>query len=141
MAGIGTKDREKGRGIAHIERACARLAADRRSWDRERRRRLATRYRRHVPTLLFWTFPESRDAVTAAAARPEQPAATRALCRRLWRDLGTARALPRFYRRREPRIEALRDLYTAECHLYSQQRARAGAQAAMNGFILGLAAE
>ena len=72
---------------------------------------------------------------------PEKPCVTRALCRRLYRDLQDARALPRFLRRRRTRIETLRDLYAGECRLYTDQRARANAQAAMNGFINSLAAE
>jgi len=72
---------------------------------------------------------------------PECPAATRALCRRLYRDLLDARAMPRFYRRRAMRIDCLRDLFSGECRLYADQRARADAQAAMNGFINSLAAE
>lgn len=72
---------------------------------------------------------------------PENPAVTRALCRRLYRDQRDAQALPRFFRRRQARIETLRDLYAGECRLYADQRARANAQAAMNDFITGLAAE
>ena len=72
---------------------------------------------------------------------PECPAATRALCRRLYRDLLDARAMPRFYRRRAMRIDCLRDLFAGECRIYADQRARADAQAAMNGFINSLAAD
>jgi hypothetical protein len=91
--------------------------------------------------LLAWTFPDSRDAVTMAEIHPESPPVTRALCRRLYRDLQDARALPRFFRRRAMRIDILRDLHTGECRLYINQRARANAQAAMNGFLNSLAAE
>jgi len=59
----------------------------------------------------------------------------------VYRDLRDARAMPRFYRRRAMRIDTLRDLYSGECRLYAGQRARADAQAAMNGFINSLAAE
>jgi len=72
---------------------------------------------------------------------PESPPVTRALCRRLYRDIQDARALPRFFRRRAMRIDALRDLYAGECRLYADQRARDNAQTAMNGFINSLAAE
>ncbi len=72
---------------------------------------------------------------------PENPHVTRALCRRLYRDLQDARALPSFFRRRAMRIDTLGDLYAGECRLYVNQRARANAQTAMNGFINGLAAE
>jgi hypothetical protein len=76
-----------------------------------------------------------------AEIHPENPPVTRILCRRLYRDLQDARALPRFFRRRTTRIDALHDLYAGECRLYIDQRARANAQAAMNGFINSLAAE
>jgi len=72
---------------------------------------------------------------------PENPSVTRALCRRLYRDLRDARALPNFFRRRTARIETLRDLYSAECRLYADQRSRGNAQAAMNRFLNSLAAE
>jgi hypothetical protein len=72
---------------------------------------------------------------------PESRPVTRALCRRLYRDLQDARALPRFFRRRAMRIDTLRDLYAGECRLYADQRARTNAQAAMNRFINSLAAE
>lgn len=124
-----------------IDRARRELAAASRAHDRARRRRFAATYRRDIPTLLYWTFPDSRIAVTGAAARPQSPPVTRRLCRRLWRDLSTARQMPRFYRRRQTRLEVLRDLYSAECRLYESQRARASAQSAMNDFLTGLAAE
>lgn len=91
--------------------------------------------------MLAWTFPASRNAVTMAQIRPESPPVTRTLCRRLYRDFQDARALPRFFRRRAMRIDTLRDLYAGECRLYTDQRARTNAQAAMNGFINSLAAE
>ncbi len=76
-----------------------------------------------------------------AEIHPESLPVTRILCRRLYRDLHDARALPRFFRRRTIRIDTLHDLYAGECRLYIDQRARANAQAAMNGFINSLAAE
>ena len=113
----------------------------RRDYDRARRRRFASAYRRDVRVLLVWTFPASRAAVTMAEIHPESPPITRALCRCLYRDLQDARALPRFFRRRALRISTLRDLYAGECRLYADQRARANAQTAMNGFLNSLAAE
>ena len=124
-----------------IDRRCRDLAAASRAHDRARRRRFAARYRRDIPTLLYWTFPDSRDAVIQAGAYPDSAPVTRRLCRRLWRDLAATRALPRFYRRRQARLEILRDLYSAECRLYETQRARTAAQAEMNRFLTGLAAE
>ena len=79
--------------------------------------------------------------MTTAELYPESPAVTRILCRRLYRDLRDAHALPRFFRRRAMRIDALRDLFSGECCLYIDQRARANAQSAMNGFLNSLAAE
>lgn len=117
------------------------LAAARRDHDRQCRRHFAATYRRDIRTLLAWTFPPSRPAVTMAELYPECTATTRLLCRRLYRDLVDARAMPRFYRRRAMRIDCLRKLFSAECRLYADQRARADAQAAMNAFINSLAAE
>ena len=117
------------------------LAAAHRDYERARRRRFATTYRRDIRVLLSWTFPASRAAVTMAEIHPESPPITHILCRRLYRDLQDARALPRFFRRRAMRIHTLRDLYAGECRLYADQRARANAQAAMNSFINSLAAE
>jgi hypothetical protein len=117
------------------------LANARRDHERARRRRFAAAYRRDIRVLLAWTFPASRDAVTMSEILPESRPVTRALCRRLYRDLQDARALPRFFRRRAMRIDTLRDLYAGECRLYADQRARANAQAAMNRFINSLAAE
>lgn len=117
------------------------LTIEQRRYARIRRRRFAAAYRRDVRILLAWTFPASRNAVTMAEIDPESPSVTRALCRRLYRDLRDAHALPRFFRRRQVRIETLRDLYAGECRLYADQRASASAQAAMNDFIIGLAAE
>lgn len=127
--------------LTPIDRTCRELAAARRDHERHRRRRFAAAYRRDVRILLAWTFPASREAVTMSEIYPECPATTRALCRRLYRDLLDARAMPRFYRRRAMRIDSLRDLFSGECRLYADQRARADAQAAMNGFINSLAAE
>jgi hypothetical protein len=130
-----------GKNSASIDRICERLGNDRREYDRARRRRFAATYRRDVCVLLEWTFPGSRAAVTMAEIYPENVSVTRALCRRLYRDLRDARALPTFFRRRAARIETLRDLYSAECRLYAAQRSRDSAQAAMNGFLNSLAAE
>ena len=117
------------------------LANGRRDYERARRRRFAEAYRRDIRVLLAWTFPASRDTVTLAEIHPESPPITRELCHRLYRDLQDARALPRFFRRRQIRITTLRDLLSAECRLYANQQARATAQADMNSFINSLAAE
>ena len=124
-----------------VERACGELAAANRDYQRTRRRRFAATYRRDIRILLSWTFPDSRDAVTMAEIHPESPPVTKVLCRRLYRDYHDAHALPRFFRRRAMRIDALRDLLSGECRLYIDQRARANAQTAMNGFLNSLAAE
>lgn len=124
-----------------IDRKCERLSVERRKYVRARRRRFAASYRRNIRVLLDWTFPDSRVAVTMAEIYPDDPSITRTLCRRLYRDLRDAHALPTFFRRRAARIETLRDLYSAECRLYADQRSRRNAQAAMNGFLNSLAAE
>lgn len=103
---------------------------------RKSRRRHAESYRRRATTLLSWTFPASRTAVTGAIAAPDSPAATRILCRALWRDLQAARALPRYLAGRPLRIAALRILFACECACYRRQRAadkRAAAQALTTG--------
>lgn len=93
--------------------------------NRSRRRSLrrhAETYQRSAATLLHWTFPASRAAVTRAIADPCDPAAARTLCRALWRDLQTARALPRYLAGRPLRISALRMLFACECALYRRRR-------------------
>lgn len=119
--------------------SCRRLAVAGCTAERQQRRRFAIRYRRDISMLLYWTFAASRTAVIRAGADQENPSATRALCARLYRDLQDAKALPHFYRRRPARIGALRDLFTAECHLYAMQTARAEAQTEMNDFLRRLA--
>lgn len=85
-------------------------------------RRHAETYRRGAATLLYWTFPANRAAVIRAIADPEDPAVTRTLCRALWRDFLTAKALPRYLAGRPLRISALRMLFACECTLYLRQR-------------------
>lgn len=110
-------------------------------YDRDMLRRKADGYRRDIRVLLAWTFPGSRDAVAMGAVYPYRPDITREICHRLYRDLQDARVLPRFLRRRQTRIDMLRELFACECWAYRQQRARVNAQASMNAFINGLAAE
>ena len=93
--------------------------------DRSRRkslRRHAGTYRRNAATLLSWTFPASRAAVTGAIGDPDNPATTRALCHALWRDMQAAKALPHYLAGRPLRITALRMLFACECTLYLRQR-------------------
>lgn len=85
-------------------------------------RRHADIYRRNAGTLLYWTFPASRAAVVRSVADPDNPAVTKALCRALWRDLRTAKALPRYLAGRALRLSALRMLFGSECTLYLRQR-------------------
>lgn len=89
---------------------------------RESLRRHVGTYRRNATTLLSWTFPASRAAVTRAIADLGDPAATRTLCHALWRDLQAAKALPRYLAGRSLRISALRMLFACECTRYLRQR-------------------
>ena len=111
------------------------IAVSRRQHDRDMLRAKAANYRRDTRVLLAWTFPESRPAIAMGEAYPCRPDITRAICHRLYRDLQGAKALPRFFRRRQARIEVLRELFACECELYRNQRASVNAQAAMNGFL------
>lgn len=90
-------------------------------------RRHAESYRRCGRALLYWCFPAGRSAVHAALAAPDEAAATRHLCRALWRDLRTAQALPRYLSGRAERIRSLRLLFAGECALYNDQRRAAPA--------------
>lgn len=109
--------------------------------DRAKRRRKADVYRRDTKDLLTWTFPASRDAVAMTNVYPHRPDITRALCHRIYRDLQDAIAMPAFLRRRQVRIEVLRELFACECWLYRNQRASVNAQKLMGGFLNRLAAE
>ena len=82
----------------------------------------AEAYRRDGRTLFYWCFAPSRAAVRVALAEPEDAAATRHLCHALWRDLRTAKALPRYLAGRTARIGSLRVLFACECALYNRQR-------------------
>ena len=102
-------------------------------------RRKADAYVRDGAHLLYWTFPGSRAAVTAALQAPHEPVMTRALCRALYRDWRAARALPRYIAGRPMRIEELRLLFACECRLYRRQAASARAQRDMGAFLRNLA--
>jgi hypothetical protein len=102
-------------------------------------RRQAETYVRDVRHLFFWTFPDSRAAVTAALEAPHDPAATRALCRALYRDWRNARALPGYLVGRPMRIAELRLLFACECRLYRRQAASANAQRGMASYLRHLA--
>ena len=91
-------------------------------------RRRADRYIRDGRTLAYWTFPGSRGAVMAALKSPHDPAATRAVCRALYRDWRAARALPRHLAGRAMCVDELRILFACECRLYRRQAATAGAR-------------
>ena len=102
-------------------------------------RRRAARYQRDRRHLVYWTFPGSRAAVTAALCAPHDPAATRALCRALYRDWKTACTLPRYIVGRGPRIDELRVLLACECRLYRLQSASVAAQTGMAAYLTALA--
>lgn len=103
-------------------------------------RRQAERYMRSASPLQDWVFPASRAVVGAALATPHNPAATRMLCRALYRDWRAAEALPRHFTGRQMRIDALRSLFACECMLYRRQSASVAAQKGMALFLNGLAA-
>lgn len=113
-----------------LEKFEAALPEARHEHTRHMLRRKATTYRREAKILLAWTFPESRDAVAMGEVYPYRADITRRICHRLYRDLQDARALPLFFRRRQARIETLRELFACECWLYHRQRARRPALAA-----------
>ena len=113
-------------------------AAGRRAF-RARLRRRAEAYVRDGRILAYWTFPGSRGAVTDALNAPHDPAATRALCRALYRDWKTAYALPRHIAGRHMRIEELRLLFACECRLHRRQAASVRAQQDMVSFLRHLA--
>lgn len=102
-------------------------------------RRRAERYRRDRRALRYWTFPAGRRSVDAALAAPHDAAATRALCRALYRDWQTARTLPPHLPGREMRIRELRLLFACECRLYRRQAASAAAQQGMVSYLRQLA--
>lgn len=106
-----------------LEPILAKLRDASRLSRRNTLRRHAQAYRRDGRILLYWCFPPSRPAARAALADPECAEATRQLCRALWRDLRTARALPRYLTGRGQRIDSLRLLFAGECMLYRRQRA------------------
>ena len=122
-----------------MQAALGSIAVSRRQHDRDMLRRKAAAYRRDARVLLVWTFPESRAAVILAEQYSHRADITRKLCHQLYRDLQGARALPKFFRRRQMRIEVLRELFACECELYRNQRANVNAQQGMNEFINGLA--
>lgn len=100
---------------------------------RRARRRAAETYRRDSAMLLEWGGAAIRAAVEAAAPRPGDPLATRALCRALYRDLNAAMRLPRHAATRFMRVEVLRLLFTCECALYLRQREAADARPLTTG--------
>lgn len=113
-------------------------AAGRRA-ARARLRRRAECYVRDGRALAYWMFAGSRPAVMTALAFPHDPAATRTLCRALYRDWAAARALPCHIAGRHMRIDELRVLLACECLLYRRQAASRAAQQGMVDFLRHLA--
>lgn len=106
---------------AALDRALTDIAISRRAHDREQLRRKTAKYTRDTADLFKWTFPASREAIAMTNVYPYRPDITRALCHRIYRDLQNAREMPTFFRRRQVRIEVLRELFACECWLYRQQ--------------------
>ena len=105
------------------------MPAERRAHDRDMLRRKAAKYERQPRDLYRWTFPPTRGAVFNAVHRPDDPAATKKLCRAIWADLQTARAMPSFFQRKAVRISVLRELFACECETYRNQKRAACARA------------
>ena len=85
---------------------------------REHIRRKALHYMRDKRALYRWTHPGSDAVVFRAVHRPYDRDATKSLCRALWADLQTARAMPKFYQSRAMRIRCLREMFAGECAAY-----------------------
>lgn len=124
---------------AKFQQLLDETAAAGRQAHRDSLRRRADRYVRDGRPLAHWTFLDSREAVTAALRSPHDPATTRELCRALYRDWRTARALPRHFAGRYMRIEELRLLLACECTLYRRQAASCAAQQGMVSYLRHLA--
>ena len=89
---------------------------------REDVRYKALHYTRDKRTLYRWTYPGSDAVVFRAVHRPYDRDATKSLCRALWSDLQTARAMPKFYQSRAMRIRCLREMFAGECAAYLRLR-------------------
>lgn len=99
----------------------AAAPADYRAHERHVLRRKASTYERKPMDLFRWTYPGTRQAVRLVVACPQEPEATRALCRAIYADLQTARAMPDFYQRKAARVRVLRELFACECWRYRRQ--------------------
>ena len=96
----------------------AMMAEAGRQAARESRRAKAAKYTRKASTLVSWMFSGRKNVVLDVVIFPESPVAVKALCHALWDDYTTALKLPKFYRRRQVRIDVLRELFTCECEQY-----------------------
>lgn len=90
--------------------------------SREDMRRKALHYTRDKRALYSWTYVSSDAVVFRAVHRPYDPDATKSLCKVLWADLQTARAMPKFYQSRAMRIRCLREMFAGECAAYLRLR-------------------
>ncbi len=123
----------------HFRNILEEAAKAGRSSRRAALRRRADGYIRDARHLYNWTLPASRPAVVAALRSPHDPAATRALCRALYRDWRCARALPGYLVGRRMRIAELRCLFACECRLYRRQTASIDAQHGISSYLRHLA--
>jgi len=124
---------------ARLQEILEEVAAEGRLARRAQLRRRADGYVRDGRTLSYWTFPRSRAAVEGALKFRHDPAATRALCRALYRDWKIACQLPRHLTGRQMRVDELRCLFACECQLYRRQAASLDAQQGMSAFLRHLA--
>ena len=79
-------------------------------------------YSRSIPDLLEWMFPSGNAAIETARVNPGDATATRGLCKALYRNWRSAKAMPRHFATRRMRIANLRRLFACECALYLHQR-------------------
>ena len=90
--------------------------------SRQRIRHTALHYMRDKRALYRWTYASSDAVVFRAVHRPYDRDATKSLCRALWADLQTARAMPKFYQSRAMRVRCLREMFAGECAAYLRLR-------------------
>lgn len=107
-----------------LEAALVDIAADGRRDRRARLRADVRAYVRSAADLFEWTFSPARIVVTSAIENPTSPAATKALCKALYRDWKIARKLPDYMVTKQMQIDNRRSLFACECELYRQQRNR-----------------
>ena len=105
-----------------LETILARARRDGYRHYRQALRDESATYSRSIPDLLEWMFPSGSAAIETARENPCDAAATRGLCKALYRNWKSAQAMPRYFATRRMRIANLRRLFACECTLYLRQR-------------------